>query len=201
MAGSRFGRYIVIERHGQDKGRSATWLCRCDCGTAKVVGGYSLRSGRTVSCGCYGKERVAAAMARRMTHGATDTPAYKSWGSMIQRCTNPNNPKFNRYGGRGITVCRRWLKFENFFADMGQRKRGHTLERKNVNGNYEPGNCVWIPAVDQAVNRTNNRSVTMNGKTRVLAEWCRELNLSYVAVRMRLHRGWTEIEALTTPLR
>src|SRR5262245_16393376 len=133
--GDRFGRLVVVEllpslpvrpRHGRAS-------VRCDCGTGKVVLRTSLKTGQVVSCGCWNEEK-------KYQHGHTlekHSPTFNSWDNMVQRCTNPKRKEWKNYGGRGITVCERWLSFENFLADMGERPAGKTLDRKNNNGNYE----------------------------------------------------------------
>lgn len=173
------------------------WNAICSCGNKHVLCSGSLRAG-VKSCGCLTRE---ATIRRNHIHGESDSPAMKSWANMIQRCTNPKNHKYARYGARGITVCDRWKTFKNFLQDMGQPPKGKTLDRINNDGNYEPGNCRWTDAYHQAANRSNNRNCTFLGKTQTASEWCRELNISYSMVRMRLHKGWSEQKAFFTPPR
>lgn len=151
MIGSRFGRLVVIGNSSKrDRSRQLFYLFRCDCGVEKEIGITAVRKGAVVSCGCYGKEMRKLAMT---THNMTQTPTYFSWGSMIQRCTNPNNLSYSRYGGRGITVCEEWKTFEKFFEDMGECPEGHSIERKDVNAGYNKENCVWADATEQARNQ------------------------------------------------
>lgn len=139
--GIRYGRLVCIE-----PGPGQTWACRCDCGTIKTISTCNLiRSTR--SCGCRSKEP------HPITHGMTKTPEHACWAAMLTRCRNPKSTAFRNYGARGIKVCDRWLKFENFFADMGSRPPGLTLDRKNNNGDYEPGNCYWATVSEQNKNR------------------------------------------------
>ncbi len=157
MKGMKFGRLTVIRRAGFQN-RGACWLCRCTCGRIKKIHGDHLRRGYTRSCGCLAKERASQRAKRQFTkHGHVSrniaSPEYYSWKAMIQRCTNSSSPNFERYGGRGITVCKRWRKFKNFLTDMGKRPAGKTLDRKNVNGNYKPSNCKWATKSEQQFNR------------------------------------------------
>lgn len=124
-------------------------------------------------------------------HGMTKTRTFKSWDSMLQRCTNPNDPSYPRYGGRGIKVCKRWLKFSNFLADMGVRPEGKTLDRINNDQGYKPGNCCWATAEEQQRNRRNSRWVTHNGQTKMLIDWSREMGIPYDLLLRRVNRGLT----------
>ena len=146
----RFGRWRVISFAGH-QGKRTAWHCACDCGTERVVAGLNLTQGRSTSCGCRARE---VASANNATHRQTDSPAYQSWLAMKKRCENPRASNYARYGGRGVTVCRRWASdFTAFLADMGPRPAGMTLDRIDPNGNYEPSNCRWATAHDQRVNR------------------------------------------------
>ncbi len=134
-------------------------------------------------------------------HGMSRTPTWKSWDTMIQRCTNPNAPDYPRWGGKGIKVCNRWLKFENFYADMRVRPNGKSLDRyPNPKGNYEPGNCRWATAEEQQRNRNDNRYVTYKGVTKLLIDWSREFGIPYDLLLRRVNRGLIE-EQLFVPSR
>jgi hypothetical protein len=153
--GDRFGRLVIIS-HAADKA-----LCKCDCGTEKLIGKDGMRDGRIVSCGCFHKERTSAANSK---HRLCESGAYASWDAMIQRCTNPKTKKYAYYGGRGISVCAQWLSsFEQFHSDMGDRPIGMTIDRRETNGNYEPGNCKWATKSEQALNKRQRFMWVVNG--------------------------------------
>jgi hypothetical protein len=181
---------IALQKSGTHR-QSAKWLCQCDCGNSKIISSQSLRRG-TKSCGCL----IVDAAKRRFIHKKTNTKTYKSWSSMIQRCNNPNNPKYYRYGGRGIKVCDDWRIFKNFLNDMGECPKNHTIDRINNNGNYCIENCRWANIKTQARNRSNNRMIEINGQTKTMVEWCDIKNVSHVMVRMRIHRGMNPIDAI-----
>lgn len=190
--GQRFGRLVVLRFVPGGKRE-----CRCDCGEIAIVPFRRLRNGETQSCGCLNRERSAAA---HRTHGMCRTPEYNAWASMRQRCYDPSCVTYPHYGGRGIVVCERWLLFENFFADMGPRpSRRHSLDRKDVNGNYEPANCRWATRIEQARNRRNNTFVTFCGRTQSISAWAEELSISQYMIAKRLRRGWPPERALTEP--
>jgi len=154
--GQRYGRLVAIDSIEYDaRSRMARWRFQCDCGREHFALTGNVRAGRTQSCGCLQNELSAQ---RETTHGMYGTPEYISWASMIQRCENQHKKNYPNYGGRGIAVCARWRAFEHFLADMGPRPSGTTLDRyPNKDGNYEPDNCRWATAKEQANNRRTRR--------------------------------------------
>lgn len=199
LCGMRFGRLTVVElvitkRSNGSPRRS--WRCLCNCGSETITTSHALKAGRSNSCGCFHIEAITK-------HGHSPfrpsdrSPTYKSWTSMISRCRNPNATGYTFYGGRGIKVCERWFSFENFLADMGERPTNTTLDRKDPDGDYEPGNCRWATKREQQNNQRCNRRITIAGRTMNVVEWCRELNVSEELVRSRLKLGWSPLKALT----
>lgn len=152
MTSRRFHRLTVLGRAPNTSGQSARWLCRCDCGNEVVVLGGHLRSGNTKSCGC---QRIDSARTTNRKHGMAKSLAYKRWETIKQRCTNPKNPSYPNYGGRGIGICSEWAEsFEAFHAAVGDPpSTSHSLDRINNDGNYEPGNVRWATASEQQRNR------------------------------------------------
>lgn len=133
-------------------------------------------------------------------HGGYGTPEYLSWAGMIQRCTNPKNYGYRYWGGRGIAVCERWRKFQNFLADMGTKpSHRHSIDRINNNGNYEPGNCRWATMSEQRLNSTTTRWLTFRGVTQPMKDWAHAVGLSYKTLSDRLQRGWSVEKAISTP--
>ena len=170
------------------------WKARCVCGALTEPKWGNVAAGITTSCGCRSR-------ARTKTHGLSSTPTYHSWQHMFQRCENTKNWKWKSYGGRGITVCPRWRKFENFLLDMGLKPVGTSLDRINNDGNYEPSNCRWATKVQQQNNTRYNRLLIWNKQTRTLSEWARYAHLTPKVIARRLQAGWTLDHTMTTPVK
>ncbi len=189
MTGRRCGRLTVKHEAGRDGSQSVKWLCACDCGAEIVVRGSSLRNGKSTTCGCSTR-----------THGMTNAPEYKVWEAMRRRCLKISDPSYERYGGRGIEVCVAWLSFESFYADMGHRPDGGTLERIDNDRGYSSENCRWATRLEQSNNRRSNRWLTVNGERKTITEWSRGLGASDGTVAARVKRGWRVEDAVMLPV-
>lgn len=191
--GSRFGMWTVKALGSNMVGRSCRWLCKCDCGTEREVDSTALRNGDSTCCGCVKPKRKEA---------NRKTRTYRIWKAMKTRCTNPNFPDYPEYGGRGIVICERWIEsYEAFLSDMGECPPGLSIDRRDNDGNYEPGNCRWATKIEQANNTRRHRRYTLNGKTLTLAQWVRETGIPYACLLYRHMNGWDDERALTTPSR
>jgi hypothetical protein len=202
MIDKEFGRYTVISLAPRDSGGRAKALCRCQCGTEKIVDCYSLKKGTSTSCGC---RRDEVTTARNITHGMCGTREHNIWRSMILRCTQESRGDYKHYGGKGVKICDEWLGekgFENFYSHIGPcPSLDHTIDRKESNGHYEPGNVRWATMEEQARNKSNNRMLTYKGETKCLAEWVEITGLTRAALTFRIdRRGWSVEKALSTPL-
>lgn len=204
LTGMTFGRLTVL-RFAYKKQRRAYYTCLCVCGNIKDVRSDQLTRGIAKSCGCLQKDIVKVVMAKTMRkHGMSNHPLRAVFCAMKQRCYNPNNKHYEYYGGRGITICDEWMdNLQSFFdwAFENGYKKGLTIDRIDVNGNYAPNNCRFVKMSVQCRNKRNNIMVTLNGQTKVLAEWCELLGRDYHIVHARLCRGWTLKKALMTPIK
>jgi len=156
LVGKKFGKLTILREFGRNNRGQVKWECKCDCGGLAYAISNALTSGNTKSCGCTRVEKLNA-LCKKHGHAAAGirpSITYESWNHMKQRCSNEKNSHFKNYGGRGISVCERWKSFELFLDDMGECPIGYSIERINVNGNYEPENCKWIPKNLQSRNTT-----------------------------------------------
>ena len=198
--GDRYGKLVVVkEVHKNFESSSGKnirmVLCRCDCGNEKEVRLNSIRTGHTKSCGCL-KSCLKIGLLKK--HGMKPDPIYACWRDMKQRCFNKNHKNYNIYGGRGITVCKRWMKFENFYKDMGKRPKKKSIDRIDTNGNYCFKNCKWSTSLEQNRNRRNNVNLTYKGETKIIAEWARTIGVTRAAITARLKLGWSVEKAVST---
>lgn len=197
LEGKRFGR-LIAKSPIRDNNKNIKWICICDCGNICTPYAFSLKNGRTQSCGCFGKEQRVKANTK---HNMTNLRIYSCWEHMKDRCNNKNFKQYKDYGGRGISVCEEWYNFENFYN--WSMENGYndnlTLDRIDVNGNYCPENCRWATRREQQLNKRNNVFLTMNGITMAQKEWAKKLGIRDHVIIDRLKRGWTVEEALTIP--
>ena len=196
LIGKKFGRWTVLS-YVEKRGHNRYWNCQCECGTVKEVNESNLKRGATTSCGCYRKEYLAT---ERKTHGMVGTRIYNIYSSMKNRCNNPNEKSYPNYGGRGITICKEWNdNFHSFFdwAMANGYRDDLTIDRIDVNGNYEPSNCRWADINVQANNTRKNRFITFNGKTKTLQQWSIETGIPRTDISNRLSYGWSLDKALT----
>lgn len=199
LTGRKFGRLTVLEFHGKDKDRRIQWKCLCECGNETIVTGKRLRNGDTKSCGCLHKEKFT-----HITHGKRQTRLYSIWRNMLNRCEYKSHIEYSRYGGRGIKVCDEWKDFLTFYnwAITHGYADDLTIEREDVNGNYEPSNCKWATSREQSRNTRRNRILEYNGKKQCVADWEEETGISRSLIQQRIDKlGWSVEKTLTTPVR
>lgn len=191
--GDKFGRLTVLSNEAYGYAR-----CRCECGTEKIIMRTKLRIGHTRSCGCLHRETLPN---YNRTHGGFGTVLYRLWQGMITRCTNPNEPSFKCYGGRGIRVCDKWLHdFAAFRTDVGERpSAAYSLDRIDNDGNYEPGNVRWATKSQQMRNNRNTLKIEHGGACMSAVEWSERTGIAAQSIRQRLRRGWNVERTLTTP--
>lgn len=202
LTGQKFERLTVIKRVNNKKNGEVMWLCQCVCGNKKEVSSNNLLKGLVKSCGCMKKEQDKINL-ENSTHKLSKTRIYHIWAKIKHRCYNNHNNRYHCYGGRGITVCDEWkndfMSFYNWSMQNGYNDT-LTIDRIDVNGNYEPNNCRWATYVEQGTNTRSNHLITYNGETHCLSEWCRILNLNYARTINRLNvYNWSVEKAFTTP--
>ena len=172
ITGVEHGFWKVLKQNGKCKDGQAAWLCRCVCGFEKNFPGSEIRAGRAgQSCGC------------KKAKSVKQNEIYSVWLNMNDRCNNPNGAAYKNYGGRGISVCQEWKSFHQFSKDMGERPKGTTLERKENDGMYCKGNCVWATRAEQSRNNRRNIVIEWRGETHVLADWAIILGFKYRVLR------------------
>ena len=207
LIGRTFGRLTVIadaERRKLPCGQFQTmFLCRCICGNENPVSAHCLKKGSTISCGCY---KYEVDKLRKLTHGSsrrgTRSPTYSTWAAMKNRCTNSRDYAYRNYGARGICVCDKWAdSFIEFLADMGEKPSGCSLDRIDVNGNYEPGNCRWATAREQGNNKRNNRILEYRGERLTMSQLSKRTGISRGVISDRIRLGWPIELAAEYPVR
>lgn len=197
LVGQRFGRLVVLKEEPRPvsiKKLQRRFRCLCDCGNEKVICYGNLRTGIAKSCGCLHLETVSI-------HGhasaETQTPEYRAWADMHNRCKNPNIRNYARYGGRGITVCERWDNFETFLADLGKRpSKMHSLERIDNDAGYSPDNCRWATKKDQCNNTSRSCFLEYDGLRLTITQWAERLGVSRNTLHGRRRKGWTDREII-----
>lgn len=189
LSNQRFGRLTVMER-ADNLGHHTRWLCKCDCGNYTKSHTTSLTSGRAKSCGCLGREKATKSIT---THGGRYTQLYSVWCGMKKRCYNKSYEYYNRYGGRGIKVCDEWrddfATFREWALNNGYRD-GMEIDRIDNDSNYIPGNCRWATRSEQIKNRSNSITITHDGQTLSLIDWCDIYGVGYKLAHARYKKGW-----------
>ena len=175
ITGNKYGEWLVLKYHG-----SSNWLCKCSCGTIRELKTGTLKSGHSSSCGC-----------KKRKHGYDGTKIYRLWSHMKERCYSEKHKSFNHYGGRGITVCDEWLEAKNFidWAFKNGYEEGLTLDRIDVNGNYEPSNCRFITNKEQQRNKRNSRFLEIEGQVKTVSEWAEICGLDRHTILFRMNKG------------
>ena len=189
LTGKTFGRLTVLSMVKGYHKKYTGCLCECLCGNQKIVRSDLMKNGDTKSCGCLQRENKG----QETQNGLSGTRVYDIWCNIIDRCHNSSCRSYHNYGGRGIKVCNEWLEFGQFYnwSLSNGYAENLTIERKDVNGNYEPLNCTWIPKSEQNYNKRTTHNITINGITKPMALWAKENGISLQAMYYRIKNGWT----------
>lgn len=207
LIGKKFGRLTVVDNAGKSKYGGRLWLCECECGNKITVQTAQLNNGRKRSCGCLQKEKASeivllAHKANQKYEVSSTSSLYSRWSNMLRRCTDSKDKCFNSYGGRGIRVCDEWQDFNNFadWAMANGYKKNLSIDRINVNGNYEPSNCRWVSMKEQGNNKQNTKYYEYNGEKKTLSQWSECYNINYKLLYERVViEHWDLERALITP--
>ena len=203
LTGQHFGFLEVISMTNERKHGKVVWLCKCECENVCKVTSNNLKNGSTISCGCYNKKNLARC---RTKHGLYKSRIYNIYICMKERCYNPNTKSYKDYGDRGIEVCDEWLGedgFKNFYewSVANGYDNSLSIDRINVNGNYEPSNCKWSTSTEQNNNTRRNNNITLNCETHTISEWSRIKGLSRNTLVARLRNGWSIEDSLNKPVK
>lgn len=201
LTGQRFGFLTVAKRAENDNQGKAIWECKCDCGNMHTVSRTDLKNSHVKSCGCYTKEFQKTS---HIKHGLKYTRLYRTWNDMKDRCYNPKCHAYSNYGGRGISICEEWknnvVNFYNWAMSNGYTDE-LSIDRINVNGNYEPSNCRWVTMKVQQNNKTTNRIIEFNGASHNLSEWAKIFKIPYMNMKSRIKDGWSIEKISNTPVK
>lgn len=205
LSGNVYGELTVIKRtESKDNKNRPYFLCKCNCGKEVSVRSDYLKNGGKTDCGHVNRQRlIESNKIHNSTHGLSGTRLFRIWSNMLFRCSNEKSPNYDNYGGRGIAVCNAWKNSVHEFiswANENGYEETLTLERIDVNGNYEPSNCTWITFKEQGFNKRNNRLVEINGVAKTMPEWAEESGINESTLRYRYTHGWRG-EKLLTPVK
>ena len=194
-AGDKFGKLTVLEFVRKDENYKEFYRCKCDCGNETICEKWNLLSGCVRSCGCL--------IGKKCKHGETKTRLFNIWSGMKERCSREKHHEYQNYGGRGITVCEEWIDDFLAFKDWAMAngyQEGLTIDRIDVNGNYEPKNCRWVTKKEQNNNRRNNHTLTYNDQTHTISQWSEITGIGKSTILERIKLGWSVEDALTKPV-
>ena len=200
ITGQTFGKLTVISLHHSDQ--RPYWLCQCDCGNTTIARSDHLKTSRIKSCGCM--RRANSVIRFGSSNGLYLHKLYQTWVNIQKRCHDKNGISYKDYGARGIKVCERWRSsFQHFLDDMGERPDNHSIDRIDNDGDYSPTNCKWSTYSEQRLNQRQRkyRTITIDNVIKTISEWAKHKKISNGIIRYRLKTGWSEYDAVMTPIR